>query len=170
MSTASNRIALMVEQEARLATGDDGHWEQKSLVDRVRKRLKDDVNLAPGIKDQVEYDSAAYYARAFVSRRKPHPDKDTGGLFRPEYVLPLGEGNRVWMDQATNSDLMSWAALETANTAKVLNASATRQAYVAKCLAAFGKHPKWTLGRVERESFGWVETAEPPDEFDEDES
>lgn len=164
MSTAKIRIALMVEQEARKVTGDDGHFDQKTLTDAVRERLKNDTGLTPDIKDQVEIDAAANYARAFVERRKPKLDRETGGLFNPAFVLPLGEGKRVWMDWATTSDVVSWAALESANTAKILLSSGTRQRYVAERLTAFVEHPDWTLGQVERESFGWVETAEPLDD------
>ena len=63
------------------------------------------------------------------------------------------------MDQATARDLLAWAALATANAAKVNAALADRQAYAAQRMDALNMHPGWTLGQVERDVFGW----EPPE-------
>lgn len=166
MSIAENRIDLIVETAATAATDAEGHFEQKTLIDKIRAQLKSE-KLTPDLKEQIEQDQAAYYGRRFVNRRKPKLSKD-GGLFHPAYVLPLGDGKRVWMDKATVADLLMWVALETANTAAVLTTAGRRSKYVAQRVDAFRDHPKWKLGEIERKSFDYAETDEPPDETEDD--
>lgn len=165
MSIGDARLWELVEQAAQAVTDVNGHWEQKPFVDEIR-RLLDAEDLPVHVRAAGQDELAKRLGTSFVEKRKPKPDK-SGSLFYPQSVLPLGKGKRVWMDLATDADIIAWAVLETDNTAKVLAAAGRRQAYAASRLDALRDNPGWLLGRVERELFGWIES-EPPYDDDTD--
>ena len=101
---------------------------------------------------------------AWKMARTPKPTA-AGLLFHPSAILPLGNGQFVWMDRATADDLRAWGLLSTRNLARVAKAEATRQEYVVDRLGAMRDNPGRLLGQIEREVFGWVEGDEP--DFDE---
>ncbi len=157
-----------VMEEAALAVTDPitGRFEQKIFVDELRGRLNDE-DLPSHVRAASLDEAAERLASSFVEKRKPKPRTD-GCMFHPSALLPLGHGKRVWMDQATDADVMTWAALETKNTARVLAAAGRRQKYAAERLDAMRDHPGWSLGRIEREIFNYVEESEPGDFYDAD--
>jgi hypothetical protein len=156
----------IIEEAARSVTDPaTGKFEHKNFVDELRRRLAD-KSLPADVREATLDESAKRLADSFVNRRKPHR-RDNGVLFDPGAVLPLGEGKRVWMAEATAADLIAWASLEAKNAARVLASAGTRQGYAAERLDAMRAHPGWLLGRIEREVYGWVEDDTPAD-YDED--
>lgn len=89
-------------------------------------------------------------------------------LFHPRAILPLGDGKRVWMSDATPTDAIEWARLSTQNIARVASADGTRQGYVAERLQAWVDHPDWRLERLETECFGYTAQDDSPDHPDPD--
>lgn len=141
-------------------------WEHKRFREETRNRLDDFDELPADVKDAALDLLAKHLTDRFVSRRKPRasePDE----MFHPSRVLPLGNGMRIWMADATASDLMAWAALEARNAARIMGAAGRRQEYVASRLTAMREHPGWSLGRIEREVFGYVLLE--PDDYRDDE-
>lgn len=165
MSTADSRLWELVEQAARAVTDEStGQFDNKELIDELKASLVDEE-----LPDHVRASSvdvlAKSLARGFVSRRNPRPGK-ASGMFHPGAILPLGDGKRVWMEYATDRDLIEWARQSTKNLARVASAEGSRQAYVAERLDAMRAHRDWLLGRVEREVFGYVVVEEPPESAD----
>jgi hypothetical protein len=172
MSTAEARVWEIVGQAARAVTDDSGKFTNKEFVEELTLQLASVDEQAPHVRHATIEMTAKSLAARYVSQRNPRPRKQ-GTLFHPRAILPLGDGNRIWMEQATDSDLIQWARLSTANLSRVALAEGSRQGYVADRLASMRDHPGWTLGRVEREVFGWVATEDDSDfadVFDEDET
>lgn len=162
MSTADARMWQLVEDAAVAVTDDlTGRFENKRLVEEIRDRLADE-DLMAHVREVSMERLAKSLAEGFVSRRNPKPGKPAG-MFNPRAVLPLGDGIRVWMERATDGDLIKWALQSTKNLARVANAEGSRQEYVAERLDAFRDHSGWLLGRIEREVFGFAGDAESPD-------
>jgi hypothetical protein len=90
-------------------------------------------------------------------------------MFHPGAILPLGDGKRVWMEYATDRDLIEWARQSTKNLARVASAEGARQSYVAERLDAMSGHRDWLLGRVEREVFGYAPDVEDPPDYSDQE-
>lgn len=165
---AERQIKLLVEDAARAVTNDAGHFQQKALVDKFRELFEAAAKDAPHVREQGARDLAESYCGSWVTARKPKPGGEDGALFHPGYVLPLGNGERVWMERATAADLIQWAALDSDNTARINAAAGRRQAYVAGRLTEFPTHPGWVLGDIERVVFGYVEVDDRPDDDPED--
>lgn len=172
MSTADARLWELVTQAARHVTDEvTGRFDNKALVDELRGRLTD-KDLMAHVREVSIDRLAKSLADGFVKKRNPKPG-NPAGLFHPEAILPLGKGKRIWMEYATDKDLIEWARQSTRNLAQVASAEGARQKYVSERLDAFRMHREWKLGRIEREVFGYVDVEEPPDysdlETDEDE-
>lgn len=164
--SAETALWQIIEQAARAVTDPQtGRFEHKHFIDELRRRLTAD-QLPPDVRHATLEETAKRLADSFVNRRKPR-QRATGVLFDPGALLPLGEGKRVWMAEATDADLIAWAGLEAKNAARVLASAGTRQGYAAQRLDAMRAHPGWLLGRVEREVFGWVED-DTPTEYEDD--
>lgn len=167
MSTAEARLWEIVEAAAMAVTDEaTGRFENKDLIEEVRDRL-DGETLSPHVRAATLDMQAKSLAAAFVSRRNPKP-RNNGAMFHPGAILPLGDGKRVWMDSATDSDLLAWAHLSTANLSRVALAEGQRQKYAADRLEALRANPGQTLGWVEREVFGYIES-EPDYDVTDDE-
>lgn len=161
MSTAEARMWQIVEDAAKEVTDEsNGQFENKALVDELKTRLADE-EMPQHVRAQTTEMLAKKLAEGFVRRRNPKPGK-VAAMFSPGAILPLGDGKRVWMDYATDSDLIEWARQSTKNLARVAAAESARQDYVAQRLDAMRDHPGWYLGRVEREVFGYIPEEEPP--------
>lgn len=169
MSTADTRLWELVEQAARAVTDEStGQFDNKSLIDEVKASLANE-ELPEHVRASSIDVLAKSLARGFVSKRNPRPGKPSG-MFHPGAILPLGDGKRVWMEYATDRDLIEWARQSTKNLARVASAEGSRQSYVAERLDAMRSHRDWLLGRVEREVFGFTPDIEdPPDYSDPDE-
>jgi hypothetical protein len=168
VSTADARLWEIVEAAARTVTDElTGRFENKHLIDEVRARLADE-ELQAHVRLVAEDRLAESLARSFVRGRNPKPGKPEG-MFHPGAILSLGDGKRIWMEYATDRDLIEWGRLSTKNLARVATAEGGRQQYVADRLEAFEDHRDWLLGRIEREFFGYVGTEDPPDFTDPDE-
>ncbi|MPZ66194.1 MAG: hypothetical protein GEU83_11995 [Pseudonocardiaceae bacterium] len=161
MNMAEARIWEMVEHAAKAVTDNTGQFEKKGHIDEIKARLTGD-ELPPHVYHATLDLQAKNLAERFVSRRNPRPGKKNG-MFHPSAILPLGDGKRVWMEYATDTDLIEWARLATKNLARVAAAEGARQSYVADRLEAMRDRPGWTLGRIERDVYGYIE-AEPPDD------
>lgn len=165
MSTADARLWELVTQAARDVTDEiTGRFDNKSLIDELRERLADE-DLMDHVRDVSIDRLAKSLATGFVRKRNPKPGKPSG-MFHPEAILPLGDGKRIWMEYATEGDLIEWARQSTKNLARVASAEGSRQAYVSERLDAFRAHRGWLLGRIEREVFGYVAVEDPPDYSD----
>lgn len=174
---AESRMWEVVDAAAHAVTDDStGKFDQKALAGELGHRLAD-PELAPHIRQAVLDAAASTLATRFLNRRKPKPREEGGALFHPSSVIPLGDGERVWMDQATAADLIKWSSLEVDNLMRVTTAHGRRQHYVNERLVALQDHQGWTLGRIEREVFGYSDTggddlgdAEPDDETEDTEA
>lgn len=164
MSTADARLRELVVQAARAVTDQvTGRFDNKNLVDEIRARLADE-SVMGHVRDAGADLLAKSLATGFAKKRNPKPGKPSG-MFHPEAILSLGDGKRIWMEYATDRDLIEWARQSTRNLARVANAEGDRQTYVADRLGVMRDHPGWLLGRVERELFDYAEESDF-DDFD----
>lgn len=129
-----------------------GRFESKHLTDEIANLLHSE-QLAPEVREVSVEMQAKTLAREFVEKRNPKPTKKQGILFHPEAILPLGQGIRVWMKDATAADLMTWGQLSAKNLHKVARAESARQEYVASRVEVMRDHQDWRLERVERDVF-----------------
>jgi len=172
VNPAKRRIYELVEAAAQAVTDDDGVFYQKALADEVKARLTD-KELPPQLREHTADVLASLLATQFVRNRTPKKHDD-GKLFDPGAILPLGGEDsavkRVWMDKATDEDLMAWGAQDAANLSKVAAASADKQAYIAERVRGMRDHQIKTLGRLERDVYGWVEDDMPDDDEPDDDT
>ncbi|MEV4093834.1 hypothetical protein [Streptosporangium saharense] len=163
------RLWAVVEDAAQAVTDPvTGRFENKALVEEIRARLADE-QLAADLRAATADRLAEGLANGFVNSRNPRKRKH-GTLFDPQAILPLGDGKRVWMNDATDTDLIEWARLSTRNLARVATAEGDRQAYVAERLQAWRDYRDWRLGRLEHEVFGYEPVVEDiPEGYDEPE-
>lgn len=167
MSTAHARMWELVEEAAKAVTDElTGRFDNKTLVDELRERLADE-DLMEHVREVGRERLAKSLADGFVRSRNPKPGKPSG-MFHPGAILPLGDGKRIWMEYATDRDLIEWGRQSSRNLARVATAEGSRQQYVAERLEAFETHRDWLLGRIEREVFGYVEVEDPPEYSDPD--
>lgn len=155
----------LVEKAALTVTDETtGQFDNNAFTAEVRSRLE-----AEDVSEEVRAVSVEMLAKSlasgFVRRRNPKPGKPSG-MFDFGAILPLGKGKRVWMEYATDADLIEWARLSTKNLARVAAAEGARQAYVTERLDAMRDHSGWLLGRIERELFGFSEANPQPDYSD----
>ncbi|AZK97048.1 MULTISPECIES: hypothetical protein [Streptomyces] len=72
--------------------------------------------------------------------------------------MKLGTGVWVWMDRATDSDLLEWSRLSRRNRSRVDRADDEVQDYVDQRIDAFRTHTGIVhLGDLERSAFGWTD-------------
>jgi hypothetical protein len=72
--------------------------------------------------------------------------------------VKLGTGIWVWMDRATDSDLLEWSRLSRRNRSRVDLADSEVQDYTDQRMDAFRVHTDVVfLGDLERVAFGWAE-------------
>lgn len=166
MSGNKRRLFEAVETAARAVTNDEGRVHTKTLREELDARFDELPDHVRVIARELQIEQLV---TAWKTARTPKPTA-AGLLFHPSAILPLGNGQFVWMDQATADDLRAWGLLSTRNLARVAKAEATRQEYVVDRLGAMRDNPGRLLGEIEREVFGWVEGDEPDfDEVEDDE-
>lgn len=163
MSTHKQRLFETVEAAARAVTDNEGHVKNKLFREELDARFDELPDHVRVVARAMQID---HLMTAWKTARTPKP---TAGvvLFHPSAILPLGNGQFVWMDWATSDDLRAWGLLSTKNLARVAKAEGTRQEYVASRLTAMRDHPDWRLGQIERDVYEWVEE-DLPEDFDED--
>lgn len=167
MSTADARLWEIVERAAKSVTDEmTGQFDNKNLIDELKISLADQELPAHVRASSVDM-LAKSLARGFVSKRNPKPG-NSSKMFNPGAILPLGDGKRVWMEYATDRDLIEWARQSTKNLARVASAEGARQAYVAERLQAMRDHGGWLLGQVERDVFGYSPDVEDPPDYEGD--
>lgn len=162
MSTDKGRLFEAVEAAARAVTDVEGHVKTKLLREELDVRFDDLPDHVRTVARDMQLD---HLITAWKTARTPKPTTGVV-LFHPSAILPLGNGEFVWMDLATADDLRAWGLLSTKNLARVARAEATRQEYVATRLTVMRDNPDWRLGQVERDVYGWIEGDEP--DFDQD--
>lgn len=164
MSSDKTRLFEAVEAAARAVTDDEGRFEAKRLREELAARMDDLPDHVRVIAHEMQ---VAQLVQAWRRARTPRP---VGGavLFNPSAIIPLGHGQSVWMDVATSDDLRAWGLLSTRNLARVAVAEGSRQEYIVTRLEVLRDRPGRLLGEIEREVFGWVESA-PDWDDDEDE-
>lgn len=166
VSTAEARLWEIVEEAAQSVTDEaTGQFENKKLIAEIKAKVTS-RDLPEHVRSETTDMLAKKLAEGFVRRRNPKPGK-AATMFHPGAVLPLGDGKRVWMEYATDADLIEWARQSTKNLARVAAAEGSRQSYVAERLDAMRERPGWLLGQLEREVFGYEPDVEEPP-FDED--
>lgn len=162
MSGNKRRLFEAVETAARAVTNHEGRVHTKTLREELDARFDDLPDHVRVVAREMQIEQLV---TAWKTARTPKP---TAGvlLFHPSAILPLGNGQFVWMDQATADDLRAWGLLSTRNLARVAKSEASRQEYVVDRLGAMRDNPGWLLGQIERDVFGWVEGDEPDFEDD----
>lgn len=157
--TGEGRVWELVARVARNITDGEGRFEHKALVEELEAHL-DEEHLPAQVRTTTFRMLATSLAAGFVRRRNPKP-KAQQSLYHDDAILPLGDGKRVWMRNATDDDLLAWARLSTENLARVALAEGSRQRYAADRIRAIREHPGMSLSEIEREYFDYV-----PDESD----
>ncbi|MFJ9900723.1 hypothetical protein ACIQPR_46105 [Streptomyces sp. NPDC091280] len=156
MTTADVRLRYIVEQSAVALTSVEGRFQKRMLTDAVREELSRE-DLEPHIKAAALDKLAQSLVTGFGEHRNPRRRR-TGTLFHPQDVVKLGTGTWVWMDRATDSDLLEWSRLSRRNRARVDLADIELQDYVDQRIDAFRSHADVVyLGDLERVVFGWAE-------------
>lgn len=160
MSVVDARMWQIAEDAARSVTDElTGRFESKDLRDEIYRRLSDgsiEQHVYVVMMDRM----AKTLSTSFVRARSPRL-REGFGLYFPGAVLPMGDGKRVWMEFATDSDLLEWDRQSVRNLARVASASVARSDYVSKRIQAFRDHPDWLLGRIEQDVFGYVAAEDP---------
>ncbi|MFJ7423372.1 hypothetical protein ACIQXD_32920 [Streptomyces uncialis] len=116
-STADSRLQRIVEQSAEALTDADGRFHKRRLTDAVREQLTRE-DLDPRIRAAALDRLAQSLVTGFGEHRNPRRRR-TGALFHPRDLVKLGTGVWVWMDRATDSDLLEWSRLSRRNRARV---------------------------------------------------
>ncbi|TXL84194.1 hypothetical protein [Streptomyces sp. IB2014 016-6] len=152
------RLRGIVEQSAVALTDADGRFHKNQLTDAVREQLARD-DLDPGIRAAALDTLAQSLVTGFGEHRNPRRRRN-GSLFHPQDILKLGNGIWVWMDRATDSDVLQWSRLSRRNRARVDQADSEIQEYADQRADAFRAYPDIVyLGELERVAFDWTETA-----------
>ncbi|MFE1197273.1 hypothetical protein ACFW6E_31670 [Streptomyces olivaceoviridis] len=155
-NTAYIRLQHIVEQSAVALTDADGRFHKRHLTDAVREQLAR-KDLDPHMKAAALDKLAESLVTGFGEHRNPRRRR-SGSLFHPQDIVKLGNGIWVWMDRATDSDLLEWSRLSRRNRVRVDLADAEVQDYVDQCIDAFRSHTDVVyLGDLERVVFGWAE-------------
>ncbi|AIA06660.1 hypothetical protein SAZ_32825 [Streptomyces noursei ZPM] len=160
---ADIRLRSIVEQSAVNLTDEAGRFNKCHLTEAVRDQLARE-DLDPHIKAAALDKLAQSLVTGFGEHRNPRRRR-TGTLFHPQDIVKLGTGIWVWMDRATDSDLLEWSRLSRRNRARVDLADSEVQDYVDQRIDAFRAHADVVyLGDLERVVFGWDRNdAEPPE-------
>ncbi|MEV8426445.1 hypothetical protein [Streptomyces niveus] len=150
------RLRGIVEETAVALTDADGRFHKNQLTDAVREQLARD-DLDPGIRTAALDTLAQSLVTGFGEHRNPRRRRN-GSLFHPHDILKLDNGIWVWMDRATDSDVLQWSRLSRRNRARVDEADSEIQDYADQRIDAFRAHTgiKY-LGELERVAFGWTE-------------
>jgi hypothetical protein len=160
------RVWEMVGRCADNVTDDQGRFEHKNFIEEIAATIDE---MPVHARARVDRMTAHSLATGFISRRNPKP-RAQGSMYRDDAILPLGDGRRVWMRDATDDDLIRWARLSTANLARVAQAEGARQQYAADRIGALRDHPDLPLSEIERRYFGYEPEAgenNDPDDGDE---
>ncbi|MDX2825945.1 hypothetical protein PV416_33965 [Streptomyces ipomoeae] len=156
-TTAEMRLRHIVEQTALKLTDADGRFHKRQLTDAVREQIARE-DLDPHVKAAALDKLAQSLVTGFGEQRNPRRHSRTGRFFHPEYVLKLGNGVWVWMNRATDSDVVQWRRLSRNNRTRVDQADNEIQDYADEVLDAFRAHRDVVyLGDLERMVFGWTE-------------
>jgi hypothetical protein len=155
-NNADLRLQHIVEQSAVALTDATGRFHKRHLTDAVREQLvREDLDayIRAAALDRL----AQSLVTGFGEQRNPRRRR-TGRLFHPQDVIKLGNGIWVWMDCATDSDVLEWRRLSRKNRARVDLADNEIQDYTDEVLDAFRTHTDVVyLGDLERAVFGWTE-------------
>ena len=158
-TTADIRLQYIVEQSAVTLTDADGRFHKSDLTDAVREQLARE-DLDPHIKAAALDKLAQSLVTGFGEHRNPRRRR-TGTLFHPQDIVKLGTGIWVWMDRATDSDLLEWSRLSRRNRARVDQADSEVQDYVDQRIDAFRTHADVVYrGDLERFVFGWTQSGD----------
>ncbi|MEU5162310.1 hypothetical protein AB0G74_22265 [Streptomyces sp. NPDC020875] len=163
--TTNTRLQQIVEQCAIALTDADGRVSKRELTVAVREQLTSD-DLDHHTKTAALGQLASSLVTGFGEQRNPRRRRaDT--LFHPRDLIKPGNGVWVWMDQATDSDLLAWSRLSRRNRARVDRADDEVQDYVDQRTDAFRTHTGIVrLIDLERAAFGWNDTDDEPEEPD----
>ncbi|MFK0121188.1 hypothetical protein [Streptomyces sp. NPDC090994] len=155
MTSTDLRLQTIVERSARALTDQDGRFHKRQLTDAVREQLARE-DLDPHLKSAALDKLAQSLVTGFGEHRNPRRRR-SGTLFDPGDIVKLGTGVWVWMDRATDSDLLEWSRLSRKNRVRVDLADAEVQDYVDQRIDAFRLHTDVIhLGELERVAFGWA--------------
>ena len=163
-ATAEIRLQHLVEQSAVALTDATGRFHKRRLTDAVREQLVRE-DLDPHIRAAALDRLAQSLVTGFGEQRNPRRRR-TGRLFHPQDVIKLGNGIWVWMDRATDSDVLEWRRLSRKNRARVDLADNEIQDYTDDVRDAFRTHTDLVhLGDLERAFFGWSEDGDDQGEL-----
>ncbi|WUH90362.1 hypothetical protein OG900_09775 [Streptomyces sp. NBC_00433] len=154
-TTADLRLRQIVEQTALALTDAEGRFHKRHLTDAVREQLAH-ADLDPHVHAAALDKLAESLVTGFGEHRNPRRRR-TGTLFHPRDIVKLGNGTWVWMDRATDSDLLAWSRLSRRNRSRTDAADNEVQDYIDQRIDAFRSHPGLELlGDLERIVFGYV--------------
>lgn len=157
MSTDEHRIWELVEQAARNASDEDGRFSGKQHKDELIELLEN-VDMARVREVQLDL-SARKLVESFARRRNPrerHGQSSLPSLYDDSFVLVLEDGLRVWMNDATQQDLITWDSRTAEKVQKTVDAQRKRHQYVETRLTVWrGRRDIQTLGDLERHYFGY---------------
>lgn len=152
------RLRQIVERAALALTDTEGRFHKRHLTDAVREQLARgdlDLHIQTAALDKL----ADALVTGFGEHRNPRRRR-TGALFHPQDIVKLGNGTWVWMDRATDSDLLTWSRQSRRNRSRTDQADNEVQDYIDQRIDAFRHHPGLVLlGDLERIVFGYVNDA-----------
>ncbi|WP_412078792.1 hypothetical protein ACLF6K_35890 [Streptomyces xanthophaeus] len=156
------RLRHLVETTALEITDTDGRFRKRDLVDAVRSKL-DHEDIGPETR-AIALDKLAESAvTGFGDERKPRR-RGPETLFHPDCILKLGNGIWIWMQDATDSDIVAWRRLSRRNRARVDRADDDLQDYSDERLDAYRVNKGIVrLIDLERHYFGWTPDQADPD-------
>lgn len=162
------RLRQIVEQSALALTDTEGRFHKSHLTDAVREQLAR-VDLDPHIQTAALDKLAQSLVTGFGEVRNPRRRR-TGTLFHPQDIVKLGNGTWMWMDRATDSDLLAWSRLSRRNRSRTDLADNEVQDYIDQRVDAFRDHPGLVLlGDLERIVFGYVNNPNQAADFEAEE-
>jgi len=92
---------------------------------------------------------------SFFTRRRPKVGAGQLGLFRPEAIVPIGNGKRAWMDHLSRDQFQDWMQVETKAYGSTRDVFENKVAYWQERLDNWGSYT--SLGELERGHYGYVE-------------
>lgn len=164
MNFGDTMLDAMVDEIAK--AGKDpvtGYVHRKNLVDSLEELLrKPDLHVS--IASRLVRQAAAANVDRYFNRRKPKKTAQES-IYFPEFWLPLGDGRRVQMCDASGNDLVTYRRLVKHNEERVKLKGAVTYDYVDQRVAALDSNPGRLLGWVEVHVFGYRGIEGDPEEY-----
>ncbi|MBF9071773.1 hypothetical protein [Streptacidiphilus fuscans] len=154
-------LQQLIEDCCAAVTAPDGRFAQGDAIEELSRRLHS-TDLTPGQRALLEQHQSHALVSSFADQRNPRR-LASGSWYHPQFMLKLGQGERIWMALALRNDVSDWLNLSAKNAAGVLASEGLKQAWGNKRIAAYDSLPGIRyLDELERVHFGYVDTDEDP--------